>query len=89
MPDRERTSVDHLEHARELVWEALQSMEEAQRIMFRAGDCYVGQVWGDGVRTVIEMTERMADIAGDLSTSHIEIGRLVKTDTARDPQPPA
>jgi hypothetical protein len=89
MPDRERTSVDHLEHARELVWEALQSMEEAQRVMFRAGDCYVGQVWGDGVRTVIEMTERMADIAGDLSTSHIEIGRLVKTDTARDPQPPA
>ncbi len=89
MPDRERTSVDHLEHARELVWEALQKMEEAQRIMFRAGDCYVSQVWGDGVRTVIEMTERMADIAGDLSTSHIEIGRLVKTDTARDPQPPA
>jgi hypothetical protein len=89
MPDRERTSVDHLEHARELVWEALQSMEEAQRIMFKAGDSYVSQVWGDGVRTVIEMTERMADIAGDLSTSHIEIGRLVKTDTARDPQPPA
>jgi hypothetical protein len=88
MPDRERTSVDHLEHARELVWEALQSMEEAQRIMFKAGDCYVGQVWGDGVRTVIEMTERMADIAGDLSTSHIEIGRLVKTDSARGPQPP-
>jgi hypothetical protein len=89
MPDRERTSVDHLEHARELVWDALQSMEEAQRIMFKAGDCYVSQVWGDGVRTVIEMTERMADIAGDLSTTHIEIGRLVKTDTARDPQPPA
>jgi hypothetical protein len=88
MPERERTSVDHLEHARELVWEALQSMEEAQRVMFKAGDCYVGQVWGDGVRTVIEMTERMADIAGDLSTSHIEIGRLVKTDTARDPPPP-
>lgn len=89
MPDRERTSVDHLEHARDLVWEALQSMEEAQRVMFKAGDCYVSQVWGDGVRTVIEMTERMADIAGDLSTSHIEIGRLVKTDSARDPQPPA
>ncbi|HEX8675322.1 MAG TPA: hypothetical protein VF710_25730 [Longimicrobium sp.] len=88
MPERESTSVDHLEHARELVWEALQAMEEAQRVMFKAGDCYVGQVWGDGVRTVIEMTERMADIAGDLSTSHIEIGRLVKTDTARDPQPP-
>lgn len=89
MPERERTSVDHLEHARDLVWEALQSMEEAQRVMFKAGDCYVSQVWGDGVRTVIEMTERMADIAGDLSTSHIEIGRLVKTDSARDPQPPA
>lgn len=89
MPDRERTSVDHLEHARELVWEALQKMEEAQRVMFRAGDCYVSQVWGDGVRTVIEMTERMADVAGDLSTSHIEIGRLVKTDNARGPQPPS
>lgn len=87
MPDRELTSVEHLEHARELVWEALQTMEEAQRVMFRAGDCYVSQVWGDGVRTVIEMTERMADIAGDLSTSHIEIGRLVRTDAARD-QPP-
>ena len=83
MPDRELTSLDHLEQARELVWEALQTMEEAQRVMFRAGDCYVTQVWGDGVRTVIEMTERMADIAGDLSTSHIEIGRLVKTDTGR------
>lgn len=88
MPDPELTSVHHLEHARELVWEALQSMEEAQRVMFKAGDCYVSQVWGDGVRTVIEMTERMADIAGDLSTSHIEIGRLVKTDTARDPGTP-
>ena len=88
MPDRELTSVDHLEHARELVWEALQTMEEAQRVMFRAGDRYVSQVWGEGVRTVIEMTERMADIAGDLSTSHIEIGRLVRTDTARDLPPP-
>ena len=88
MPDRELTSVEHLEQAGDLVWEALQSMEEAQRVMFRAGDCYVSQVWGDGVRTVIEMTERMADIAGDLSTSHIEIGRLVKTDAARDPEPP-
>ena len=88
MPDRELTSVDHLEQARDLVWEALQTMEEAQRVMFKAGDCYVSQVWGEGVRTVIEMTERMADIAGDLSTSHIEIGRLVKTDTARDPRPP-
>jgi hypothetical protein len=89
MPDRELTSVEQLDHARELVWEALQSMEEAQRVMFKAGDCYVRQVWGDGVRTVIEMTERMADIAGELSTSHIEIGRLVKTDAARGPQPPA
>lgn len=89
MPDRELTSVEQLDHARELVWEALQSMEEAQRVMFKAGDCYVRQVWGDGVRTVIEMTERMADIAGELSTSHIEIGRLVKTDNARGPQPPS
>lgn len=79
----ERTSLEHLEQARELVWEAMQAMEEAQRVMFKAGDCYVTQVWGDGVRTVIEMTDRMADIAGDLSTSHIEIGRLSRTDGAR------
>ncbi|HEX8362212.1 MAG TPA: hypothetical protein VF613_18995 [Longimicrobium sp.] len=84
MPDR--TSLEHLEQARELVWEAMQAMEEAQRVMFRAGDCYVSQVWGDGVRTVIDLTDRMADIAGDLSTSHIEIGRLARTDTARGRQ---
>lgn len=83
MKPPEPTSTDHLEQARELVWQALEAMEEAQRVMFRAGDCYVAQVWGEGVRTVIEMTERMADIAGDLSTSHIEIGKLVKTDRAR------
>ena len=79
----ERTSLEHLEQARELVWEAMQAMEEAQRVMFKAGDCYVTQVWGDGVRTVIEMTDHMADIAGDLSTAHIEIGRLARNDGAR------
>ena len=89
MPDRDPNSTDHLEEAGEMVWEAMQTLERAQRVLFRAGDCYVAQVWGDGVRTVIEMTERMADIAGELSTSHIEIGRLVKTDAARGPQPPA
>jgi len=83
MSQPEPTATEHLEHARELVWQALEAMEEAQRVMFRAGDCYVGQVWGDGVRTVIEMTERMAEISGELSTSHIEIGRLVRTDRAR------
>jgi hypothetical protein len=77
------TSTEHLEHARELVWQAMEAMEEAQRVMFRAGDCYVAQVWGDGVRTVLEMTDRMADIAGDLSTTHIDIGKLVRADRAR------
>ena len=75
---------DHLEQARELVWDAVQQLEEAQRVLFRAGDCYVGQVWGDGVRQVIEITERMADLSGDVTSIHIEIGRLQRKDRDRE-----
>jgi cytochrome c556 len=69
---------EHLERARELVWEAIQRLEEAQRVLFRAGDCYVAQVNGDGVRNVIEVTETMADMSGDLTQCHIEIGKIGK-----------
>jgi hypothetical protein len=74
---------EHLEQARDLVWDAVQRLEEAQRVLFHAGDCYVGQVWGDGVRQVIEITERMADLSGDVTAIHIEIGRLQRKDRQR------
>jgi hypothetical protein len=89
MPDRDLTSEEYLEHARDLVWDSLQLLEEAQRVLFRAGDCYVGQVWGGGVRAVLDLTERLTDLTGDLSAAHIEIGRLARKDKGRDPQPPA
>lgn len=73
-----RTARQHLERARELVWEAIERMEEAQRVMFEAGDAYVAQVDGDGVRAVLEATERMSDVAGDLSAVHIEVGKLAR-----------
>lgn len=84
MSDQNPTSQDHLEHARDLVWDALQMLEQAQRVLFRAGDCYVEQVWGRGVRSVLDLTERLTDLSGDLSAAHIEIGRLVRTDRGRD-----
>jgi len=74
---------DHLEHAREMMWDAIQVLEEAQRVMFKAGDRYVAEVWGDGVRTVLELTERITDLSGDLTKVHIEIGRLTKKDRQR------
>jgi hypothetical protein len=83
MADSQRTAAEHLEHARDLVWQALQTFEEAQRVLFRAGDRYVADVWGDGVRAVLEVTERMADLSGDLSAVEIEIGKLAR----RDPGP--
>jgi hypothetical protein len=89
MADPKPTARDHLELARELVWDAFQKIEEAQRVLFRSGDAYVGEEWGDGVRAVLEVTERMADVAGDLSAVHIEIGRLVRRDKGRDGQRPA
>lgn len=83
MAEPQPTAREYLEEARELVWEAIQKLEEAQRVLFRAGDHYVGQVWGDGVRAVIEITERMADLSGDVTATHIEIGRLDKRDASR------
>jgi hypothetical protein len=86
MAEPQPTARDYLEQARELVWEAIQKLEEAQRVLFHAGDRYVGQVWGDGVRAVIEITERMADLSGDVTATHIEIGRLDKRDASRGPE---
>jgi hypothetical protein len=83
MADHEAAAPDHLEHAREMLWEAIQTLESAQRVMFKAGDRYVAEVWGDGVRAVLDLTERMADLSGDLTKVHIEIGRLGKKDRQR------
>lgn len=83
MADQEKTAMHHLEEARELVWQALQVFEEAQRVLFRAGDRYVAEVWGDGVRAVLDVTEKMADISGDLSEVDIEIGRIARRDKGR------
>jgi hypothetical protein len=76
MADPNTDAHEHLERARELVWDAIQRLEEAQRVLFKVGDCYVAQVNGDGVRQVIEVTENMADVAGDLTQCHIEIGKI-------------
>lgn len=84
MPDRDPASIEHLEQARDVLWEAMRMIEDSQRILYRAGDCYVGDVWGDGVRAVLEITERITDMCGDLSAVHIEIGRMVKRDRARE-----
>jgi hypothetical protein len=78
------TAPDHLEKAREIIWEAVDMLEEAQRVLFKAGDCYVGQVWGDGVRAILDITEEMSELAGDITAVHIEIGKLSKRDKARD-----
>ncbi|HYJ78538.1 MAG TPA: hypothetical protein VEW03_02955 [Longimicrobiaceae bacterium] len=86
MPEPDPTSLDHLEQARELVWEAVQGLEEAQRVLFRAGDHYVLEVWGDGVRAVLEVAERITDLSGDLTAVHIEIGRMARRDRDRPPQ---
>lgn len=83
MAEPDRTSLERLEEARALVWDALGLLEEAQRVLFRAGDAYVGQVWGDGVRTVIEVAERITTIAGDLTRVPIEIDRLSTRDRDR------
>lgn len=88
MPDPESTPREHLEHARDLLWEAVQMLEAAQRTLFRAGDDYVAQVWGDGVRAVLGITERITDLSGDLTAVHIEVGRLARRDRSRGPQPP-
>jgi hypothetical protein len=76
MGDPQAAASEHLEEARELVWQALETLEEAQRSLFRAGDCYVAAVWGDGVRAIIELNERITALAGDLTGVPLEIGRL-------------
>lgn len=86
MTDPDPESISHLEEARALVWEAIQTLEEAQRVLFRAGDCYVTRVWGDGVRTVIEMTERITGLVGDLTSVPLDIDRLAHRDRARPPE---
>jgi hypothetical protein len=88
MTDPPPSSRDHLEHSRELIWEAVQMLEEAQRVLFHAGDVYVGERWGDGVRTVLRMTERLTELAGELTAAHIEIGRMERTDIGRGKDPP-
>ena len=83
MADQHPDAHEFLERARDLVWEAVQRLEEAQRVLFKAGDCYVAQVYGDGVRHVIEVSEQMADVSGDLTQCHIEIGKIGKRDRKR------
>ena len=87
MPDASPAQ-PHLEHAREIIWDAIQQMEEAQRVLFRAGDQWVSDVWGDGVRAVLEITERMADISGEMTSVHIDVGKLARRDLQRPPTPP-
>ena len=77
-------ALDHLEEARRIVWDAIQLLEDAQRVLFRAGDRYVVEVWGDGVRTVIDVTEKITGIAGDLTRIPIEIDRLAARDRDRE-----
>ncbi|HEX8246176.1 MAG TPA: hypothetical protein VF541_21875 [Longimicrobium sp.] len=86
MAKHEPTAHEHLEHAREMLWDAIQTLEEAQRVMFKAGDRYVADVWGDGVRAVLDLTERITDLSGDLTKVHIEIGWLGKRDRGRPPE---
>jgi hypothetical protein len=84
MSDSQTPSTEHLENAKDLVWDAVQMLERAQRVLFQAGDGYVSQVWGDGVRSVLELTERLTELTGDMTAIHIEIGRLVRRDKGRD-----
>lgn len=79
----EPTASDPLEQARDMVWEALRLVEDAQRALFRAGDVYVAEVWGDGVRSVIEATERLTELSGEMSAVHIELGHLARRHSGR------
>ena len=87
MHHSESTADQHLEEAREAVWQALQLLEHAQRIVFRAGDCFVAEVCGTGVRSVIDVTETMAEVSGDLSAIHIELGKMVQREIRRRSDP--
>ncbi len=79
----ESSSLQTLEEARELVWAALRQIEDAQRVLFRAGDCYVREVWGDGVRAIIEATERLTSVSGELTAASSDIDRLARRDRER------
>lgn len=83
MSQPDTSAHDHLEHAREMLWDAIQTLEAAQRVMFKAGDGYVAEVWGDGVRAILDLTERITDLSGDLTKVHIEMGRLTRKDRQR------
>jgi hypothetical protein len=83
MPDPHPTAMEHLEQARELLWETIQMLEKTQRVLFKAGDRYVAEVWGDGVRAILEVTERITDLSGDLMSVHIEIGHIARSDRGR------
>jgi hypothetical protein len=80
------TLQQNLERARELIADSIDRMEEAQRVLFHAGDAYVARVQGSGVRSVLDLTERMAEVAGELSHLHIEVGKLARREGA-DPGP--
>jgi hypothetical protein len=85
MADPNADAAEHIERARELLWEGIERMEAAQRALFKAGDCYVSQVHGDGVRRILEITERITDLTGDVTSTHIELGRMVRADRRRPP----
>jgi hypothetical protein len=85
MADPKHDATEHMEHARDLLWEGIERMEEAQRALFKAGDCYVAHVRGDGVRTILEITERITELTGDVTSIHIELGRMVRADRRRPP----
>jgi hypothetical protein len=40
------------------------------------------------VRSVLELTEKLTDLTGDLSAAHIEIGKMMRKDRGRDAEPP-
>lgn len=80
----EQGSLETLEKARELVWSGMQQIEEAQRVLFGAGDSYVRQVWGDGVRSIIETAERLTSVCGELTAASSDIDRLARRDRERD-----
>ena len=78
MADPNTDPTEHLERARDLVWKPSSGLKRRSACSFAPADCHVAQVNGDGVRNVIEVTETMADMSGDLTQCHIEIGKIGK-----------
>ena len=66
-----------------MVWDAIGMLEDAQRVLFHAGDGYVVERWGDGVRAVLQAAERITEVSGELTSVHIEVGRLSRRDRER------